>query len=53
MNYSDTLATLMTVTRTENLAVTYSTTGSSVLDYFSIGGALRHREEKEVIKKPH
>ena len=40
----------MNLTRTENDAVTHSTTGSNVLDFFSVGGALRHRNSEEVIK---
>jgi len=40
----------MNLTRTENNAVTHSTTGSNVLDFFSVGGALRHRNSEEVIK---
>ena len=39
----------MTLTRTENSAVTYSTTGSNVLDFFSAGGALRYRPDDDVV----
>lgn len=37
-------------TRTENWAVTYKSTLSSMLDFFAMGGALRQRDEKSVIQ---
>lgn len=37
------------LTKTENLAVTHKSTTSKVLDFFSLGGALRTRADKEVI----
>ena len=49
MLFADSLKKNMTLTRTENSAVTHSTTGSNVLDFFSAGGALRSRDDKDVI----
>jgi hypothetical protein len=49
MIYAETLERNMNLTLTENNAVSNSTTGSNVLDFFSVGGALRNRSDKEVI----
>ena len=40
--YADTLRTLSTVKRTENGATAYSTTGSAIVDLFSVIGAMRN-----------
>ena len=37
-------------TRTENQALTYKSTLSGLLDFFSIGGAIRGREDSDVIR---
>ena len=39
------------ITYTENDAVTYSTTGSDCLDFFSSAGAIRGEDESEIIKR--
>jgi hypothetical protein len=49
MLFADSLKKNMTLTRTENSAVAHSTTGSNVLDFFSAGGALRSRDDNDVI----
>lgn len=38
------------LTLTENGAVTNTTTGSSLLNFFSVGGALRQRSEHDIVK---
>lgn len=39
------------ITYTENGAVTYRSTMSDCLDFFSTAGALRNAEEKEIVKR--
>lgn len=48
MNFSDRIKSLTNLKQTENDGIAYSTSGSSLLDLFALGGSLRTRSEEEI-----
>lgn len=51
MNFANIMKEEATKTHTENGALAYNTTEDALLDLFAIGGALRKRDENEIISK--
>lgn len=49
-NFMNALSTITNVAHTENGAVAFATTKSNMLDLFAQGGALRHRDDDEVLR---
>lgn len=47
--FMNAMATSTNTALTENGGVAFATTKSSMLDFFAMGGALRHRDDKEVV----
>lgn len=47
--FMNAMATSTNTALTENGGVAFATTKSAMLDFFAMGGALRHRDDKEVV----